>query len=564
MTSASTTSATFDSNLWTWACRNVTAKPWSSEGHHVVLGAATVAYVLGTLASSVLSMALLALIIACAALVMSTVFVSLHQQRHEIVDGSSKVPSASVPDTVQEPCAFSVQRQLCSGARHNSSVQPKPVQHKSEAPLRVTSDANGQNSLIIHYSQEGNIEQAQKAIESMRAQGRKPKMVAYSCFLNACAKNVQVKQAEQCLQYMQEDSVKLNTICYSTVINVYASAGNVDKAEEFFCKMSTAGGDVEPSNSAYNALIKASAKARQIERAEKWFTNMKSAGIQPNVITFTTLINACAQCLDAVRAEKWLSAMSDHNVAANLMTHNSVINACAKVGDIERAEACFQRMKKGRISPDIVSYNSLINACAQAGNVERALLWLDTMIKDGFDPDNVTFSTCLCCWVKIGETNAAKQWLMMMLDRNVELNAVNYNTLIHTCVKAENFEFTEFLLHHVSYNHISIEPITYRAFIHALAKSNQSDRAMEWLEKMVQVHGMHLITADDMFGPVISSFCNYQNSDAILAWMKKMKNWNIPISNTVYTKTIKTLRQTGNNKQAHELCEDMNKKLHRS
>merc|ERR1719487_2325963 len=107
----------------------------------------------------------------------------------------------------------------------------------------MSSDLNFDNSQIIHFSQEGKIEQAHRAVRNMRAQGKKPKLVAYSCFLNACAKSGQVKQAEQCLAYMQEDGIALNAICYSTVINVYASNSEVDKAEKYFKQMASAGGD---------------------------------------------------------------------------------------------------------------------------------------------------------------------------------------------------------------------------------------------------------------------------------------------------------------------------------
>jgi len=251
------------------------------------------------------------------------------------------------------------------------------------------------------------MEQAHKAVRNMRAQGNKPKLVAYGCFLNACAKAGQVKLAEQCLEYMKEDSIELNTICCCTMINVYASAGDVDKAEECFKSMVACEGEIVPNTSAYNALIKACARVHHIERAEAWFEHMKVNGVEPNVVTFTTLINACAKTRDAERAERWLSEMSKHNVEANLMTYNTVIDACAKEADIEKAELCLQRMRKEGVPPDIVTYNSMINACGKAGDVERAAQWLQTMIQDGLEPCNVSFSTCIGACVKIGDMAAA-------------------------------------------------------------------------------------------------------------------------------------------------------------
>lgn len=159
---------------------------------------------------------------------------------------------------------------------------------------------------------------------------------------------------------------------------------------------------------------------------------------------------------------------------------------------------------------------------------------------------------------------AAKSWLTKMFKCGVELSAVNYSTLIHAGIKAGDFEFSESLLIHNSTKNINTEPITYRAFIHALAKANQSERALEWLEHMVHAHGLKLITTDDMFGPVISAFCNAQNSKAVLDWINKMRQWNIPITQPIYSKTIKALQRSGHNKLARELSEEISKEVSHS
>jgi pentatricopeptide repeat protein len=528
----------------------------SLDGYPVALLSAAAAYIVGTLVSNALSVALLALLIACAALIMSAALICWHQQQN---NGKLSEPhafnSASLAEPMRDHSSMNAAAVPFRPAPFNPTMHVPPA----PSPDRIRSDVNAQNSQIIYHSQEGNMEQAVKAVHAMRAQGNKPKLIAYSCFLDACAKSGQVKRAEQCLRYMQEDHMDLNTVCYCTLINVYASAGDVDKAEQYFQNMLNAGGDIAPNTSAYNALIKACSRVRHIERAEGWFAHMKAASVEPNVITFTTLINACAKTRDAERADKWLSVMSDHHVEANLMTYNSVIDACAKVGDTQRAEKTFGRLRKENIPPDIVTYNSLINTFGQSGDVDGAARWLETMIKDGLEPDNVSFSTCIGACVKKGDMSAAKAWLTKMFDFGVELSAVNYSTLIHAGIKAGDFDFSECLLAHNITKNIHTEPITYRAFIHAVAKANQSERAMNWLEHMVHAHGLTLITTDDMFGPVISAFCNCQNTKAIMDWVMKMKHWNIPVTQPIYSKTIKALQRSGQNKLARELAEEMNK-----
>eukprot|EP00746_Dinoflagellata_sp_MGD_P156411 gnl/MRDRNA2_/MRDRNA2_85818_c0_seq1.p1 gnl/MRDRNA2_/MRDRNA2_85818_c0~~gnl/MRDRNA2_/MRDRNA2_85818_c0_seq1.p1 ORF type:complete len:605 (+),score=108.15 gnl/MRDRNA2_/MRDRNA2_85818_c0_seq1:188-2002(+) len=557
--------------LWPWACNSMSEKKSGGSndgGFPVALASAVAAYIFGTLVTNAVSIALIALLIACAALILSAALILWHQNNYSKVleqnaQSDQQVQNAPngfnagsrPPHAFQEHFTLNSAASPFTAAPFNPGLQVPPA---PAPPMMQRCDLNAQNSQIIYHSQEGNMEQAHNAVRTMRAQGNAPKLIAYSCFLDACAKSGQVRRAEQCLTYMREDGVELNTVCYCTLINVYASAGDVDKAEQYFHFMQKAGGDVAPNASAYNALIKACSRVRHIDRAESWFMHMKAAGVEPTVITFTTLINACAKTRESERALKWLSMMSNHKVEANLMTYNSVIDACAKVGDVARAQQCFDKLKEDGISPDIVTYNSLINTFGQSGDVNGAVRWLDEMIKAGLEPDSVSFSTCIGACVKKGDMAAARNWLTKMFGCGVELSAVNYSTLIHAGIKAGDFEFSEQLLVHNQMKSIKTEPITYRAFIHALARANQSERAMQWLDQMVHAHGLALITPDDMFGPVISALCSAQNPMAVMDWIMRMKQWNVPIGQSIYQKAIKALQRSGQTKLARELSQEMN------
>jgi len=180
------------------------------------------------------------------------------------------------------------------------------------------------------------------------------------------------------------------------------------------------------------------------------------------------------------------------------------------------------------------------------------------MIQDGFQPCEVSFSTCIKASMKNGNMTAARHWLTKMFESGIELNDTSYSTLIHAGIKAGDPRFSACIMQHLESQNKHIQPVTYRAYIHALAKNNQSGEAMMHLERMVQTHGLELITADEMFGPVISSFCNNQNDNAVLEWLEKMKQWNVHIPQTIYTKAIRMLQRTGNNKWARELCQEMN------
>eukprot|EP00746_Dinoflagellata_sp_MGD_P013694 gnl/MRDRNA2_/MRDRNA2_129701_c0_seq1.p1 gnl/MRDRNA2_/MRDRNA2_129701_c0~~gnl/MRDRNA2_/MRDRNA2_129701_c0_seq1.p1 ORF type:complete len:562 (-),score=97.63 gnl/MRDRNA2_/MRDRNA2_129701_c0_seq1:393-2078(-) len=534
--------------LWTWVSTSSTGKTGDNKSFTVI--AVLVAYVLGT----VIPVAVLALIVACCALCLSAAVLCFrHDKQKQQLNETDSVPTNKASEMHREtkPCGQeSSLHEACEG----NTAQYMP---SSLGPRRNSGDLNSQNSSIIYYSQEDNLEQAHQALRTMRTQGNVPKLVAYSCFLNACARNCKVKLAEQCLAYMKEDGVELNNICYCTIINVYASTGDIDKAEQVFREMEAAGGEVAPNTAAYNALIKTCSRCQYLERAEFWLNHMKESRIEPNVITYTTLINACAKSKNAEGAEKWLGEMSTYGVEANIMTYNTVIDACAKVGDVARAEACFHRMKKDDVKPDIITYNSIINACGQAGNIERASMWLELMIKDGLEPCNVSFSICIGACVKVGDMAAANRWLTKMFSCGVELSHVNYSTLIHSAIKAADFDFAERILQHCHDQKLRTEAITYRAGIHALAKSNQSDRAEQWLLQMLQAHGMSMITSDDLFGPVISAFCNLQNAEAVTYWIEMMKKWNIPISQALYSKSIKVLQRTGNGKFAREYAQEL-------
>ncbi len=96
-----------------------------------------------------------------------------------------------------------------------------------------------------------------------------------------------------------------------------------------------------------------------------------SAGVPPNVVTYTTLVSLCARAGQWQEAMRIFRRMEAAGVRGDAMAYNSAITACAKGGAWQTAWAVFSGMRRAGVAPTTVSYNALISACERCSEPDR-------------------------------------------------------------------------------------------------------------------------------------------------------------------------------------------------
>ena len=67
-----------------------------------------------------------------------------------------------------------------------------------------------------------------------------------------------------------------------------------------------------------------------------------------------------------------IASSATAGVAPNVLTYTTLMSACTRAGQWEKALQAFAKMEGAGLQPDVLAYNSAISACAAAGGWEKA------------------------------------------------------------------------------------------------------------------------------------------------------------------------------------------------
>ena len=109
---------------------------------------------------------------------------------------------------------------------------------------------------------------------------------------------------------------------------------------------------------------------------------MRSAGVEPDVVTFTTLIEKAAS---ESERQRLLADMRSAGVEPNVVTFNTLMNKSASLAEVE---AYFGRMREAGIRPNHYSLPALIKACPSYDAGRR---WLESFQTNRFPINEYAF-----------------------------------------------------------------------------------------------------------------------------------------------------------------------------
>jgi len=138
---------------------------------------------------------------------------------------------------------------------------------------------------------------------------------------------------------------------------------------------------------------------------------MKSAGVSPNVVTYTSLLNAYVKSENADGARAVLDEMKAEGIEPNMVTYNNLLDVYSRTADVVAAWDVLHEMREAGCQPNLVTYTSLVGVYAKIGNIEGA----KEVLADAMQTENKSLSSedrmCLHNKYKsmIAETTASKR-----------------------------------------------------------------------------------------------------------------------------------------------------------
>ncbi|EPB84693.1 hypothetical protein HMPREF1544_08566 [Mucor circinelloides 1006PhL] len=369
------------------------------------------------------------------------------------------------------------------------------------------------NSILIGYSQQGDMVNAKKYYEQIKLMGRYPDGNGYASLLLGSAKCATDEATDALTIYdeAKRRDVKPTTFFYNVVISKLAKARKLDAAMKLFEEMQTF--KVMPNSITYGAIISACVRAGSEPLARRLFSEMlASPSFQPRVGPFNNMIQFYVrQQPDRERALEYFAELRRRHIKPSAHTYKLLMEAYSLIApyDMPTAHRMLSDMERcDHIRPQATHYATLIYSY---GTLQRDVKSADRVFQDMNDKnvvkDEVVYQAMLDTLVSNDQLTRAEQ-LYTKMQSAIEKSTSPYieNVFIRGYGQKGLLEKAKAMFDAMTDDKIANgqssssspvirEPSTYEAMVRAYVENKKMAEAKEIFELMVQREFPEKVTA---------------------------------------------------------------------
>lgn len=206
----------------------------------------------------------------------------------------------------------------------------------------------------------------------------------------------------------------LSKAVYDGIHRSLTSVGRFDEAEEIMKAMRTAG--YEPDNITYSQLVFGLCKAKRLEEASEVLVQMEAQGCFPDIKTWTILIQGHCKNNELDKAFACLANMLEKGFDIDSDLLDVLVDGFVSQNRIEGACTFLMEMvKNASVKPWQTTYKSLIDKLLVFKKIEEALDLLQMMKKQNYPAYAEAFDGYLA---KFGTLDNAKKFLDVLSSKD--------------------------------------------------------------------------------------------------------------------------------------------------
>uniref|UniRef100_A0A803MAD0 PROP1-like PPR domain-containing protein n=1 Tax=Chenopodium quinoa TaxID=63459 RepID=A0A803MAD0_CHEQI len=262
------------------------------------------------------------------------------------------------------------------------------------------------NALIDAYGSNGCLAEAVEVLREMEREGIQPNVVSISTLLAACGHCYEKVVIDSVLSAAEKRGIELNLVAYSTAIGSYMNVGEFDKALSLFKAMREK--NVKPDSGIYNVLISGCCKVSKYDQAINFLNEMTDLNIPVTkevyssaISAYTDSSSASSLCLSQGRlaeADSMFTRMKTAGCQPDVITYTKMIHAYSEAEKWDKACAIFQEMEANDIQPDVVACSALMRAFNKGSQPAKVLILLEYMKEKNLPLSNaVHFEVLSAC-----------------------------------------------------------------------------------------------------------------------------------------------------------------------
>ncbi|XP_024544267.1 pentatricopeptide repeat-containing protein At4g02750 [Selaginella moellendorffii] len=213
-------------------------------------------------------------------------------------------------------------------------------------------DALSWQVMLVAYSRNGHLREAQRVFESMPHRG----LNSWTAMLNLYARNGQLERAMDLFARMPTHDV----VCWNSVLAAHAANGHIEEAGEIFERAMP-----RRDTASWNTILAGFGQNDNVEQMEWIFHEMP----QWNLVSWNAKLAAYA-ANGYLEETRWVF---DSMPETDLFSWNTLLSAFAQGGSLQRARSIFDTMPER----DLVSWTALITEFAKSGHLVQSRALFD-------------------------------------------------------------------------------------------------------------------------------------------------------------------------------------------
>ncbi|KAI8878237.1 hypothetical protein K501DRAFT_228787 [Backusella circina FSU 941] len=365
------------------------------------------------------------------------------------------------------------------------------------------------NSILIAYAQQGDMLNAKKYYEQIKAMHRYPDGNGYASLLLGSAKCATDEATDALIIYdeAKRHNVKPTTFFYNVVISKLAKARKLEAAMKLFEEMQSF--HILPNSITYGAVISASVRAGSESVTCKLFNEMMaSPTFQPRIGPFNNMIQFYVrQQPNREKALFYFSELQRCQIRPSAHTYKLLMEAYCTIAPYDMPTAyrmLGEMQEKDHIRPLATHYATLIYSygCLQR-DVQSAQRVFSEMAKRGIGKDEVVYQAMLDTLISNDQFTSAEH-LYQQMQQDIRKSSCPYieNVFIRGYGRKGLLSKAKALFDAMSDDKISSdpaivirEPSTYEAMVRACIDNKNMVEAKKVFDLMVEREFPEKVTA---------------------------------------------------------------------
>ncbi|CAG8500676.1 13477_t:CDS:1 [Acaulospora morrowiae] len=237
--------------------------------------------------------------------------------------------------------------------------------------------------LIAAYARSKRYKEASQWFRRMVKSNVPPTLVTYTSLLVAWT--IQVRYDARIVDRIFEDikrsGVNLDVVAYTAFIHAKAKTLNLVDAIRIYQEMLK--NNIKPNVYTYTVLISASAKLGDLNTCLRLFEDMKNAGIQPNAYTYCSIMDAYAKNRMLPKAFEIHDEMLARGIQPDTTCINCLMDACNRERQIDRVFELYNRLLTDpNLKPDEYSITIFLDSCTFNDRAADGKIFFANLVKN--------------------------------------------------------------------------------------------------------------------------------------------------------------------------------------